>query len=155
MSFRNAVHGHPLVIARRAHRIPDSRRPGVLDAKITISAAPNQVPCGATLTIQARIRNTGDTLWLHKPSELGGHVALGAKLVDNAGLALIYDFGRAYLPADVAPGEEVSVGITVVSPTAPGHYQVKLDMVDELIVWFEHRGSQPVLVPFQVLSVTS
>jgi hypothetical protein len=46
----------------------------------------------------------------------------------------------------------VSVGIMVVAPTAPGHYQVKLDMVDELIVWFEHRGSQPVLVPFQVLS---
>jgi len=151
--FRNAVQGHPLVIARRAQRIPDSRRPGVLDAKIAISDAPDQAPCGAALTIQARIRNTGDTLWLHKPSELGGHVALGAKLVDNAGLALIYDFGRAYLPADVAPGEEVSVSITVVAPTAPGSYRVKLDMVDELVVWFEHRGSLPVLVPFQALSV--
>ena len=75
---------------------------------------------------------------------------MGAKLVDSAGLALIYDYGRAILPTDVAPGEEVSVGITVVAPTAPGRYQVKLDMVDELVVWFEHRGSRPVLLPFEV-----
>ena len=52
--------------------------------------------------------------------------------MDNTGLALIYDYGRAYLPGDVSPGEEVSVSITVVAPTAPGRYQVKLDMVDEL-----------------------
>ena len=149
--FRNAVRAHPLVIARRAVRIPDSRRPGVLDAKIAVSEAPGQVTCGAALTIQARIKNTGDTLWLHKPTDLGGHVALGAKLVDGEGLVVIYDYGRAYLPADVRPGEEVSVGITVVAPTGPGHYQVKLDMVDELVVWFEHRGSQPVLVPFEAL----
>jgi SAM-dependent methyltransferase len=147
--FRNAVRAHPLVIARRAQRIPDSRRPSVLDAKIVVSDAPGQAPCGATLTIHARVRNTGDTLWLHKPSELGGYVAVGAKLVDREGLALIYDYGRAILPSDVAPGEEVSVGITVVAPTVPGRYQVKLDMVDELVVWFEHRGSRPVLLPFE------
>jgi SAM-dependent methyltransferase len=150
--FRNAVRGHPLVIARRAPRIPDSRRPGILDAKIIIGDAPGRVLPGAAVPLQAHIKNTGDTLWLHKPSELGGHVALGAKLVDNQGLALIYDYGRAYLPTNVAPGEEVSVDITVVAPTAPGIYQVKLDMVDELVVWFEHRGSQPVLVPLEVLN---
>jgi len=149
--FRNAVQGHPLVIARKAQRIPDSRRPGVLDAKIIVHDAPDQAPCGAALTIQVGIRNTGDTLWLHKSSELGGYVALGAKLVDDAGLALIYDYGRAALPVDVAPGEEVAVGITLATPTVPGRYHVKLDMVDELVVWFEHRGSQPVLVPFEAV----
>jgi hypothetical protein len=151
--LRNAVRAHPLVIARRAKRIPDSRRPNILAAEIVVGEAPDQVRCGAAMTIQTHIRNTGDTRWLHKPSELGGHVALGAKLVDEVGLAVIYDYGRGYLPADVAPGETVSVDITVVAPAAPGRYQVKLDMVDELIVWFEHRGSRPALVPFEALRV--
>lgn len=149
--FRNAVQGHPLVIARKGQRIPDSRRPSVLAAQIVVCDAPAQVTCGAALTIQVRIRNTGDTLWLHASSELGGYVALGAKLVDDAGLALIYDYGRAVLPGDVTPGAEVAVSITLSAPTTPGHYQVKLDMVDELVVWFEHRGSPPVLVPFEAV----
>jgi len=150
LTFRNAVRVHPVVIAYKEPRGPDSRRPHILNAEISLVSAPTSVALGTTFTVVTQVRNTGDTLWLHTPALIGGHVALGAKLMDQNGLAVVYDFGRGYLTRSVPPGEMLPVEITLTAPATPGRYQVKLDMVDECIVWFEHRGACPVFVPLEV-----
>jgi hypothetical protein len=66
------------------------------------------------------------------------------------GLALVYDYGRGYLSAPVRPGDKQPVSINLVAPQQPGTYQVKLDMVDEAVVWFEHRGSSTVTLQIHI-----
>ena len=150
LTFRNAVRVHPVVIVRKEPRRPDSRRPHILNAEISISSAPLSIAPGATFTVVTQVRNTGDTLWLHTPTPIGGHVALGAKLLDANGLAEVMDFGRGYLSRSVQPGETLPVEITLTAPTTPGGYQVKLDMVDECFAWFEHHGARPAVAPLEV-----
>ena len=148
--FRNAVQAHPVVRARCGPRVVDSRRPGILNAQIILDSAPSHVAPGATFFVHVRVTNAGDTLWLHTPTHLGGHVALGAKLLDAHDMVAFYDYGRGILSQDVAPGGQIAAEISLVAPSTPGRYQIKLDMVDECIVWFEHRGSQPLVLPLDV-----
>ena len=149
--LHHAVRIHPVVIVRKEPRRPDSRRPHILNAELSLVSAPAEVASGASFTVTVRARNTGDTTWLHTPTLIGGHVALGAKLVDESGLAVVYDYGRGHLSRTVLPGESLPVEITLTAPAAAGRYQIKLDMVDECIAWFEHHGAQPLLVPLGVL----
>lgn len=149
--LRQATQAHPIVLARKRPRRIDSRRPNVLAAELVLIDPPPSCHPSEMFTLTVRARNTGDTLWLHQPRAIGGHVALGAKLMDSNRLALIYDYGRGFFHQDVAPGQEATVQITLRAPDTPGRYLVKLDLVDECIVWFEHRGSQPLLTPLTVL----
>lgn len=149
--LRQATQAHPIVLARKRPRRIDSRRPNVLAAELVLIDPPPSCRPGETFTLTVRARNMGDTLWLHQPRMIGGHVALGAKLMDSNRLAIIYDYGRGYFRQDVAPGQEAIVQITLRAPETPGDYLVKLDLVDECIVWFEHRGSQPLLMPLTIL----
>jgi hypothetical protein len=41
--------------------------------------------------------------------------------------------------------------ITLKAPNKPGQYGLKLDLVDELIDWFENRQSTPLVVAIDVL----
>ncbi len=149
--LRQATQAHPIVLARKRPRRIDSRRPHVLAAELVLVDPPPRCRPGETFTLTVQARNTGDTLWLHQPRAIGGHVALGAKLMDSGHLALIYDYGRGYFRQDVAPGQEATVQITLRAPDAADEYLVKLDLVDECIVWFEHRGSRPLLTPLTIL----
>ncbi len=149
--LRNSVHIHPLVIAEKETRLPDSRRPSILNAGIRVLTPPTSLVAGQSFTVSTEVTNLGDTLWLNQPREWGGHVALGAKLLGEDGLALIYDYGRGYLSGPVAPGAMQPVSIQLTAPQEPGLYQVKLDMVDEAVVWFEHRGSATATFPVRVL----
>lgn len=148
----NAIRIHPVIIAQKETRGPDSRRPNILMAEITVLSFPAEVATGSQFTVKAIVKNIGDTFWLHKPVEIGGFVALGAKLMNEQGLAVVYDYGRGYLSNSVHPGETAKTDITLTAPAAPGSYQLKLDMVDECVVWFEHRGSSPVFLPITVRS---
>jgi hypothetical protein len=52
--------------------------------------------------------------------------------------------GRYGLPADLPAGQEVEVPLQITAPAKPGEYYLQLDMVQELVTWFEEKGS-PVL----------
>ena len=70
--------------------------------------------------------------------------------MDTDNLLIAQDYGRALLVADVAPGETTVVELTLNAPAEAGEYRVKLDMVDECVAWFEHVGSEAVIVPLTV-----
>ena len=150
LTLRDAVEAHPVVLARKGQREPDSRRPGILKGQITDVKPSWQVEPGASFTVQAKVKNVGDTIWLAEPTPYGGFVTLGAKLLDTDNLLLEQDYGRALLGADVVPGEETTVEIRLDAPAEPGEYRIKLDLVDECMAWFEHVGSQATLVRLTV-----
>ena len=120
---------------------PDSRNPSVLKAEIkALELTPR--PDGAGATVKVRVRNIGDTKWLHEESILGGFVVLGAHLVNSRREPVGRGFRRVYLKEDVEPGGSVDLEMRLPNLDPQGEYQVQLDMVDERVAWFEQCGSQ-------------
>ncbi len=121
-----------------------SLAPGQLNSKIAaawteLTAAPK-----APVSVKARLTNTGDTLWLSRISDNRdrgeGEVRLAYRIIcDSNEVAQ----GRAFLPHDIGPGQSAELELRFTAPSQPGTYRVKLDMVDEMISWFEEKGSEP------------
>lgn len=121
----------------------DSRNPGVLRAKIELVQDPASLrgPAGETIQATLRLKNTGDSLWLHEKDDLGGYVMLGGHLYNEAREIVTRSFTRASLPRDVAPGETVEATIDIPLPVEKGCYHVRFDLVSEWLAWFEQFGS--------------
>ncbi len=132
---------------------PDSSAPGLLEARIELVDAPPRLALstGQPASLELRVTNLGNTLWLAGETSEHGCVGLGAHLTSAAGELLELDLLRVALPRPVAPGEQVTLRCALVAPTAPGRYRVLFDMVDEGIAWFEQRGSKPVSIELVVL----
>lgn len=136
-----------------ATSVPDSRKPGVLSAEFTLSEAPpRRVIAGAELSVGVTIRNAGDTLWLSGQAVRAGVVMPGVRVVDERGEIIAELHGQPLLPRPVAPGQSVTVDIHFAAPVTPGNYNVKIDLVDQHVCWFEERGSQPLVFSIEVES---
>ncbi len=97
------------------------------------------------------VRNTSNATWLAR--ERGSapfQISLGNHWLDSAGREAVHDDGRASVPRDVRPGEEVEVKLVVNAPKHPGVYVLELDMLQEGVSWFAHRGSPTVRLPVTV-----
>jgi ubiquinone/menaquinone biosynthesis C-methylase UbiE len=122
---------------------PTSACPRILRAEIALGELPARARPGEAVRVRARVRNTGDTLWLSAPHQLGGWVSFGLKLISLDGRLLADALGRTAVPSDVPPGGEVEVESAFEVPPGlePGGYRLRFDMVDEQIAWFEQLGS--------------
>jgi uncharacterized protein (DUF3820 family) len=121
----------------------DSRNPRTLKAEITL-LEPERLrtaTAGQHLSLRARARNTGDSIWRHKIVGVGGYVMLGAHLYGEAGQPVTPNLSRAALPRDVAPGETVELDLDVPVPERRGRFVLRLDMVSEWLAWFAQVGS--------------
>lgn len=124
---------------------PDSRNPSVLRAEITALDLSSN-PSGNGTTLKVRVKNTGDTKWLHEQTPLGGFVALGAHASKEGGDFISRGFTRLHLSRSVDPGESVDLEIRLPRLHPEGDVRVQLDMVDERVAWFEQCGSAPLLL---------
>ena len=127
--------------------------PGTLRGEIELLSPPPAGPVipGAMVELQVAVRNTGDTLWLSRPSPTGGYVTLGTQMLDDQYIFLSDTLERTLLPYDLGPGSRVTLRHRFTAPREPGSYQVKLDLVDELATWFEEwGGAAPLLLPLGV-----
>ena len=61
-----------------------------------------------------------------------------------------FDWLRAPLPHDVAPGGEVTIAVALPPIAEPGRYTVVFDLVVEGLTWFSERESQPLVLPATV-----
>jgi 2-polyprenyl-3-methyl-5-hydroxy-6-metoxy-1,4-benzoquinol methylase/glycosyltransferase involved in cell wall biosynthesis len=137
-----------------ASTVPDSRRPGLLRARITlVDLESDRLKPGEFLDIELAIENTGDTLWLAGNETRTGIVMPGVRIIDSAGTLVSEFHGEPPLPRAVAPGETISLRIEHSAPQRPGKYQFKFDLVDQQVCWFEDVGSEPLMVGFEVLEV--
>jgi SAM-dependent methyltransferase len=130
---------HPYaVLVRDGTRPRTSRHPGVLACTIDVAGLPRVWRRGDGVEVRVRATNTGDTVWLSRPSTRGGFVTVGCKLLDREGALLDDTLGRSFLPRDVVPGTEVDVlaRISLPAELLAGDYQLRIDLVDELICWF-------------------
>ncbi|HVF56289.1 MAG TPA: methyltransferase domain-containing protein [Pyrinomonadaceae bacterium] len=134
-----------------ANSVPDSRRPGLLRARISLSSpVPELFAPGATLEAPLRIENMGDTLWLAGQTVRAGVVMPAVRVFDEAGTLVSEFHGRPMLPRAVAPGETVALKIQYGVPARHGAYTLKIDLVDQHVCWFEDAGSKPLVLRFQV-----
>ena len=132
---------HPVMLFRKGERPLDSRMPGRLRADIRAEVTRHE----SRLHVRADVRNTGDTRWLGGGEGIG-YVQLGVQLLTPEHRLLSQNFRRIKLPADVAPGESVTLEGAASLPEPGGAYALKIDLVSEGICWFEDNGSRPIYV---------
>lgn len=149
--FVNAVDEHLIfVLDKSKEKFIDSRLPNLLKAEIEITGLPDSVRPVQEIEVKARVKNIGDTVWMANPTKFGGYVRLGIKLLDLNKIFIRDDLERTLLPKDIYPGEEVELNVRFSAPKEIGSYCLKFDMVDEVIAWFESRGSTLIAKPIDV-----
>jgi hypothetical protein len=134
------------MLVRDGERARTSRHPGVLRAAITVHELPRELVRNHSAVGHVELANTGDSVWLSKPSNLGGFITVGCKLLQLDGRLVDDSVGRTMLPRDVHPGEtiQVDIAMTVPDSIAPGAYVLRVDLVNELITWFaDLPGNEP------------
>jgi len=112
-------------------------------AALALEEGPGACRPGEELTFTLRAENRGLAGWPARGGgpEGRGAMHLGAHLLRADEGEVAWDFGRADLPRDLAPGDAARVEITLRAPAEPGRYVVEFDMVAEHVAWFEDFGS--------------
>jgi hypothetical protein len=127
--------------------LPDS---GYKAAITMVSPAPPTMRAGETATVKAKVKNMGTVAW---PALVPGgkyRVTLGNHWLDKNGKTVVGDDGRADLPHDLKPGEQIELTLAINAPKAAGDYILELDMVHEALTWFTAHGSQTVKTNIKV-----
>jgi hypothetical protein len=118
---------------------------------------PREVSAGRDFPVQCEVRNDGPAIWLFQPGEHSGWVGLGivywldarGEKVRDADRRLLS--GRIKIPRNMAPRQSVVLSGMVRAPAKPGLYTCKLDMISELVAWFEEvKGSTPMKISVKV-----
>jgi O-Antigen ligase len=105
-----------------------------------VAPASLDVEAGAALTVPVTVRNDGLVTW---PAGGSQAVQLSYHWHDPAqGRIVVFDGLRTRLPADVAPGRQVTLAAPVLAPPQPGAYTLQWDMVQEGVLWFSAHGDE-------------
>jgi SAM-dependent methyltransferase len=113
---------------------------GALRARIEVVGAPEQFETCAAVECVVRLRNTGRQTW---PARGPHPVRLSYDWFLPDGTCLALDRRRTPLPADVRPGEEVTVSCVIQLPHSTGNFRLEFDLVQEPAAWFKDHGSVP------------
>jgi SAM-dependent methyltransferase len=150
----SALEQHHYIVLHKGSPEPTTRRPARLSARIDILRGERvlSVPVGTRARVGVRITNTSDTQWLAGQEAGSGWTRLGAHLYrDRVPREQVdFDWYRAGLIHDVAPGEHVTVDAELPRLDAPGEYLVVFDLVVEGLTWFADTGSSPATLRISV-----
>jgi tRNA (mo5U34)-methyltransferase len=121
-------------------------------AALSAEEVPARAHPGEQVSFRVRAVNVGLKVWPAFGEGGGerGAVHLGAHLLRDDEEELDWDYGRAALSRDLAPGESEGVTIKLTAPREPGRYVVEFDAVAEHIAWFEDFGSGTLRLPLTV-----
>jgi hypothetical protein len=122
-----------------------------IDIRSLLPAVPLIVPRRRPLTLKTRVRNLSARAFPATATYGRRLVRLGAQLCSAEGKLLNLDFARADLPQHLQPGDTAEIVVTLPAIEAPGHYQIKLDLVNEGVDWFERCGSATTTKPLWVV----
>jgi len=141
-----------------APQIP-ARPPGFYRVKWGGVALPAVLPAGRRARLLVSFENAGTETWpdlrLADPSGRGarGAVRLGYRWLDARGLVVSDYQSRSDLPRPLRPGESIALPVEAILPAAPGRYRLQVDLVHELVAWFEVRGAERFELPVTVQPV--
>jgi hypothetical protein len=88
-----------------------------------------------TVWFRVLVRNAGFCLWRAGAVGEPGTVHLGVQLC-RAGTVLNPNYCRSPLPADLEPGQSVTLALAVPRPADPD-LSLRLDLVAEGVTWFD------------------
>ncbi len=119
---------------------------GAFRASIALEeAAPRELVALEQTLLQVRVRNESPHTW-----PVGSRVRLGNHWVDARGQPLAVNDGRSEIDTELRPGAEVTLGLLVRAPPLAGRHTLELDLVQEQVTWFVHRGSPVVRLAVNV-----
>ena len=115
-------------------------------AEISLSEQLTTMRPGEKKIIKVKVKNASPAIWIVYGTQPGVkyRVAVGNGWLDSNQKLITRMDGRIGLPANLPPGQEVEVPLQITAPAKAGDYYLQLDMVQELVTWFEDKGS-PVL----------
>jgi SpoIID/LytB domain protein len=107
--------------------------PGGTLAATYAATPPAQTPAGNVFVVPTTLTNSGTEPW----RSAGGFGSINASYhwYDPSGATLVWDGTRTPLGADVPPGGQRQVQVSVVAPSAPGPYLLRLALVQEGVGW--------------------
>lgn len=94
--------------------------------------------------ISISIMNTGKTTWIAKSPAKWGTIHLGMQSVKDG--TVNRDYKRMELHQDVVPGDSVMMKVVLTDAEIKCFDEIKFDLVDEGICWFEEKGISPLVV---------
>jgi len=147
----------PLRAAPRdgAPAITESHEPlydDAFDAAISAPDAPARMRAGQKQTLRIVVRNASDYPWPAKGETDGRYyINAGDIWLDAETGATVNNLdGRATITHDLAPGEELTLPLTITAPAEPGEYVIEIDLVQEGVAWFKEKGSTPLHIKVTV-----
>jgi hypothetical protein len=118
--------------------------------------APSTMKRDETVPVQVTVKNTGDWPWpdpkTANPGDPSGAYAvrLGCAWKKADGGKAEPASTRADLAGVVPPGGLATFTIDVTAPKQAGAYDLELDLVEELVTWFDAKGAAKLRVPVTV-----
>jgi hypothetical protein len=106
--------------------------------------SPASMRAGTQAALRFRVRNAGGSVWPARGDSKGMfQVNIGDRWLDAEGDKVVNDLdGRTALLADLPPGGEVEMMLTVKAPREPGEYVLEIDMIHEGVTFFREKGSR-------------
>jgi hypothetical protein len=102
--------------------------------------SPTTMVAGQTNAVGITIRNTSYCTW---PASGPNRVRLGYHWYTSDGGEVpssLWDDHRTSLPYDLRPDQSLSLNCNLSAPRAPGAYEVRWDVVEEMVTWFAWQG---------------
>ena len=104
---------------------------------------------GKPTSVPVTIMNLGKGIF---PVSNANPVDLGYHWYDAAGNTLVWEGARTKLPADLPPGQAVTVPALVTAPSTGGQLSLRFDLVQEGVGWFSAKGVAPLAVTANVIA---
>jgi len=99
---------------------------------------PQEISAGQQLSVPVSLANEGNLEW---PAEGYTPVRIGYRWLDGSGQEVVSRELHSPLPRDVKPGEQVTAEVSLLAPTTPGVYTLRLDLVWENFSWLSRKGA--------------
>ena len=105
---------------------------------------PSTMRAGEKLDVHLKLKNLGSETWpavgekdFKYQIDMGNRWIRGAENKED---------NRAVLKADLPPGGETELTMSITAPAVPGDYVLEFDMVHEAVTWFKQRGARPLSI---------
>jgi hypothetical protein len=122
----------------------------------SVGSAPREVQVGQVFLVDVTVRNTGDRTWpdirTADPAATGAFaVRLSHRWWDGQMTKTASDWtDRVELPKPLDPAAATTLQVSVKAPPEPGAYLLQIDLVQELVAWFEDKGAAKLTIPVTV-----
>jgi hypothetical protein len=112
-------------------------------AEVDACGVPAALTAGSQVLLNARVKNVSGLSWPVRGTRNGDYrLKLGSHWLDESGAAVKEFDGLTNLPSDLGPNEECKVPLLITAPKEPGRYQLVIDVLQQGVAWFQHKGSR-------------